>query len=100
MQEKKVNWMSGWFKYLPHEAWQYGSSENEPNDKQDGVTPQVSVPDIENPTKNKVGGRVYIPNDSKIPHSFLSSHSIENYKWIFTKLLNPKTDPGYVKPRL
>lgn len=79
------------------EVWQYGSSENESNDKQDGVAPQVSVPDIENPTKNKVGGRVYIPNDSKIPHSFLSSHSIGNYKWIFTNLNEGRA--GYVKSR-
>jgi hypothetical protein len=86
------------------EVWQYGSNENALKNTpklQDGVAPQVSVPDIENKGKNPKGGRAYIPIDKKdVPQGFLKSHSIGNYKWIFTKLLNPQTGPGYVKPRL
>ena len=80
------------------EVWQYGSDEKQLKDKpwlQDGVAPQTKAKDLPN------GHRAYIPiNVDDVPQGFISSHSIENYKWIFTKLLNPKTDPGYVKPRL
>jgi hypothetical protein len=70
------------------EIWQYGSNEEEdPFYKQDGVAPQC-----------KVGGldehRAYIPAD--VVKGFVSSHSIENYKWIFTRT---KNDDGYVTPR-
>jgi hypothetical protein len=72
------------------EIWQYGSDEeNDPLDKQDGVAPQCPV--------NNIGdNRAFIPNDVK--KGFISSHSIENYKWIFTKP-QKKGDPGYVTPR-
>jgi len=80
------------------EVWQYGSDEKQLKDKpwlQDGVAPQVKARDLPD------GYRAYFPiNEDGVPQGFISSHSIENYKWIFTKLLNPQTDPGYVKPRL
>ena len=82
------------------EVWQYGSDEKQLKDKpwlQDGVAPQVSVPDIDNKGKNPKGGRAYIPiNLDGVPQGFISSHSIENYKWIFTRQIN---QPGYVTPR-
>ena len=68
-------------------------------DKQDGVAPQVAIPGITNLPANK-GGRTYIPDidgaGNHIPKGFISSHSIENYKWIF-KLT--KDANGYVTPR-
>ena len=79
------------------EVWQYGSDNiNDPLDKQDGVAPQVGIPNIENKQVNPIGGRAYIPNDGSVPRGFISSHSIDNYGWIFTR---KTTDNGYVKPR-
>jgi hypothetical protein len=75
------------------EVWQYGSDENLPEHKQDGVAPQRPVGNLYDiPNKS---GRAYIPDDE--PQGFISSHSIGNYKWIFEKL-NIK-DNGYVTPR-
>jgi len=74
------------------QVWQYGSNEKtDPLDKQDGVAPQT-----------KCGGlndnqRAYIPQDGSVPRGFISSHSIENYGWIFNKLKEGQN--GYVKPR-
>ena len=45
-------------------------------------------------------GRAYIPDidgaGNHIPKGFISSHSIENYKWIFSRTQN---QAGYVRPR-
>jgi hypothetical protein len=72
------------------EIWQYGSDEVEdPIHEQDGVAPQC-------PVKNIGDNRAFIPDE--VPQGFVSSHSIENYKWIFTKL-QKKDDTGYVTPR-
>lgn len=74
------------------EVWQYGSSEDNLKDKkwfQDGVAPQ-------GPIGNIGTRRVYIPEDGSVPQGFLDSHSISNYKWIFTK---QEGDAGYVKSR-
>jgi hypothetical protein len=73
------------------EIWQYGSDEiNDSIYKQDGVAPQCPVFGLSR------DNRAFIPDD--VVQGFISSHSIENYKWIFT---NPKKkgDPGYVTPR-
>jgi len=77
------------------EVWQYGSDEetlkNTPK-LQDGVAPQTKAKDL---PKDR---RVFIPYD--VPQGFLKSHSIGNYKWIFTKLTPTGTNSaGYVKPR-
>ncbi len=82
------------------EVWQYGSDENkEPISKQDGIAPQVPCPGIPNLPTNK-GGRAYIPQDGTVKRGFYSSHTIENYKWIFDKLTPTGTNSaGYVKPR-
>ena len=87
------------------EVWQYGSDEKQLKDKpwlQDGVAPQVPCLGLPNLPSNK-GGRAYIPiNVDGVPQGFISSHSIENYKWIF-KLTPPvnKTQNinDYVTPR-
>ena len=80
------------------EVWQYGANLGEPGadplHMQDGVAPQTAVKGIDKLKKGK-GGRVFIPKDE--PKGFLKSHSIGNYKWIFSKIL--KGDDGYVKPR-
>jgi hypothetical protein len=71
------------------EIWQYGSNEVEdPFYLQDGVAPQCSVKGLD------VTRRAYIPDD--VVKGFVSSHSIGNYKWIFTR--NEKQE-GYVTPR-
>jgi hypothetical protein len=70
------------------QVWQYGSDEkNTSVHKQDGVAPQCAV-------KNIGINRAYIPDN--VVQGFISSHSIENYKWIFTRTIN---DKGYVTPR-
>jgi hypothetical protein len=70
------------------EIWQYGSDEeNTPFNKQDGVAPQC-------PIQNIGANRAYIPNN--VVQGFISSHSVGNYKWIFTKI---KGQEGYVTPR-
>ena len=40
--------------------------------------------------------KAYIPGD--VPQGFVTSHSIGNYKWIFT-VPKKEGDPGYVTPR-
>jgi hypothetical protein len=71
------------------EIWQYGSNEVEdPIYEQDGVAPQCEVDGL------KDINRAYIPDN--VVKGFVSSHSIENYKWIFTR--NEK-QRGYVTPR-
>jgi hypothetical protein len=78
------------------EIWQYGTDEeNTPIYKQDGVAPQCRVGGLDD-VQGK-SGRAYIPDDNDIAQGFISSHSIENYKWIFTKI--KKNDNGYVTPR-
>ncbi|MBA3665021.1 MAG: fibronectin type III domain-containing protein [Bacteroidetes bacterium] len=84
-----------WFE----EAWQYGSNLGEPNEDlpwlQDGVAPQCAVTGIDNIIAPTTGGRVFIPNvDTK---SYLGSHSVSNYGWIFTT--RKLGMDGYVKPR-
>ncbi|SDD34782.1 hypothetical protein, partial [Williamwhitmania taraxaci] len=81
--------MSDWM-----DVWQYGTDDEVLKNKpwlQDGVAPQVSVKGLPQ-TK-----RAFIPTDGSVPQGFLSSHSIGNYKWIFTKQTIGR--PGYVKPR-
>jgi hypothetical protein len=80
------------------EVWQYGADlgrqdgrQPDPDDKQDGVAPQTRCGGLDE--KN----RVYIPDGQ--PKGFVESHMIGNYGWIFDKLLDPKTDKGYVKKR-
>lgn len=81
------------------EVWQYGSNLGEPNEdplhEQDGVAPQTAVRGLEDLESEK-RGRAFIPDSE--PKGFLQSHSIGNYKWIFSKLKSKK-DVGYVKPR-
>ena len=48
--------------------------------------------------KRYTHGRAYIPNDGSVPRGFLESHWIDNYGWIFNKIINPNA-AGYVKPR-
>jgi hypothetical protein len=86
------------------EVWQYGSDLGrtdgvapEPLTFQDGVAAQCDIPNINNRGIIKTGGRVYIPSSE--PKGFVTSHSSENYKWIFEKLTDPVKNPGYVKPR-
>jgi len=82
------------------QVWQYGSNEKtDPLDKQDGVAPQVAVPGIGDPTLKIPNGRAYIPQDGSVPRGFISSHSIENYGWIFKLQPNGQNSQGYVKPR-
>ncbi|KOP36639.1 hypothetical protein DBB36_08545 [Flavobacterium sp. WLB] len=77
-------------------VWQYGSNLGEPDadpiGEQDGIAPQCAATGL---TKDQ---RAFIPKDWK-PKGFLDSHSINNYTWIFTKLINPNKDKGYVKKR-
>ena len=85
---------------LFEEVWQYGSNLDQPNRdplwEQDGVAPQKPVKGLELlPTPKTKGGRVFIP--SGVIKSFIESHTISNYKWIFTER-KPGMD-GYVKPR-
>lgn len=82
------------------EVWQYGSNLDQPNRdpmwEQDGVAPQGPVKGIIGLPNNKTdGGRVFIPNGVK--KDFLESHTISNYKWIFTTRTLGMS--GYVKPR-
>ena len=42
------------------------------------------------------GDRAYISNNGSVSRGFISSHSIDNYGWRFTR---KTTDNGYVKPR-
>jgi hypothetical protein len=73
--------------------WQYGSNEeNAPLNKQDGVAPQCRVGGLDD-VQGK-SGRAYIPDN--VVQGFISSHSVENYKWIFTR---DKNDRGYVTPK-
>jgi hypothetical protein len=76
-----INPADGW-----EQIYQYGS--NEATDKkyyQDGVAPQCAIVNIG-------ANRVYIPekylNGKNIPKDYKSSHSIENYSWIFEILPN------------
>ncbi len=82
------------------EVWQYGSNLGESNadplHQQDGVAPQTAVKGLKDIEKLPLGkrGRAFIPKGE--PKGFLQSHSVGNYKWIFTR---DKKDNGYVKPR-
>jgi hypothetical protein len=59
---------------------------------QDGVAPQCPVKGLDQEH------RAFIPAD--VVKGFLSSHSIENYKWIFTIKPNQGDNSrGYVTPR-
>ena len=81
------------------EVWQYGANLGEPGadplHMQDGVAPQTPVKEIADLQLKRKGGRAFIPNGE--PKGFKASHSIGNYKWIFTTL--QKEEKGYVKPR-
>ena len=76
------------------EVWQYGSNLGmdgaDPLCQQDGVAPQTYVGGL--PANN----RVTTPKNAGFTKSFVESHRIANYKWIFQKTVN---DPGYVKTR-
>jgi len=65
--------------------------------KQDGVAPQSAVKGLGDVDFKFSGkrGRAFIPKGE--PKGFKASHSIGNYKWIFTTL--QKEEKGYVKPR-
>lgn len=83
------------------EVWQYGSNYgigyNAGEDfpwLQDGVAPQCAVPGFTGVDPKKYG-RVYIPSTVETK-SYLGSHSVGNYGWIFNRMSN---DPGYVKKR-
>ena len=88
-----------WAKFT--EVWQYGSNLGEtPQDAyylQDGVAPQSAAPNILKSYPNTKNGRIFIPS-SVTTKSFLGSHSIANYGWIFGII---KGDPkgGYVNKR-
>ena len=72
------------------QLWQYGSDERLDISIQDGVAPQTKVGDLPD------ARRAYIPENWN-PQGFISSHAIENYKWIFNQ---PNGQKGYVnKPR-
>ncbi|MGE0568484.1 MAG: hypothetical protein AB7O73_11085, partial [Bacteroidia bacterium] len=83
---------------LFEETWQYGSNLGEkdadPPYLQDGVAPQCKCKDF--PTPDDYHGRIFIP-ENITTKSFLGSHSISNYGWIFTERTIGKT--GYVKSR-
>jgi hypothetical protein len=64
------------------------SLEATPNGEQDGVAPQC-------PVENIGSRRSYLPDN--VVKGFVSSHSIGNYKWIFTE--KTKGDKYYVTPR-
>ena len=76
------------------EVWQYGSnlgeSDQDPVEQQDGVAPQCGVAGL---PKSR---RVFTPKQVSFSKGFVSSHSINNYGWIFYK---QPGQPGYVKPR-
>jgi len=74
------------------QVWQYGSDENDPLEKQDGVAPQTKISGLEE-IEHK-SGRAYIPDNE--PKGFVTSHLIKNYVWIFTLGEN---DAGFLKPR-
>lgn len=82
--------------------WQYGSNLGEMNEDlpwlQDGVAPQCAVPNITKKYGNTQTGRVFIPEDVKTK-SYLGSHSVGNYYWIFSDLIPNDPRGGYVKPR-
>lgn len=65
---------------------------------QDGVAPQCAVPNITKKYGNTQTGRVFIPEDVKTK-SYLGSHSVGNYYWIFSDLIPNDPRGGYVKPR-
>lgn len=77
------------------EVWQYGSNlgeaDQDPIWEQDGVAPQCAVGGLSD------NNRVFIPKDWK-PKGFVESHAISNYKWIFTKIIDPLAK-GYVSKR-
>src|SRR5205814_753800 len=81
------------------EVWQYGSNYGQPDEDlpwlQDGVAPQCAVPGFAQVDQNKYG-RVFIPTDIETK-SYLGSHSVGNYSWIFQIPNAPKS--GYVKKR-
>ena len=90
-----MQWQCKWGDFK--EVWRYGTNENLTKPfLQDGVVPQCLVDGIENLPSTTKGGRVYIPDDFW-PKGYLESHTITNYKWIFTEQTQGK--PGYVKPR-
>jgi hypothetical protein len=81
------------------QVWQYGSNLHQRNADpmydQDGVAPQCAVNGLD---KTK---RVFIPDKyldgTDIPKSFLDSHSIGNYRWIFEIKQGQKN--GYISKR-
>ncbi|MBA2610818.1 MAG: hypothetical protein H0U95_02525 [Bacteroidetes bacterium] len=96
-----------WTKFT--ETWQYGSNLNEKNadpiKEQDGVAPQCECTNLKSSNgqinsgngKAIKTGRVFIPSDVKTK-SFVGSHSIDNYGWIFS-IISGDPKGGYVKPR-
>jgi len=97
--ENAVGGGDDWSKFT--EVWQYGSNLDETDQDayylQDGVAPQAPAPNIKKLYPNTKNGRVFIPS-SVTTKSFLGSHSIANYGWIFSII---KGDPkgGYVSSR-
>ena len=79
----------------------YGSDEkSQPILLRDGVAPQCAVGGLDDKAKKLPNnfGRAFIPKDGSVPVGWFLSHSIGNYKWIFTVIDNEKK-AGYVKPR-
>lgn len=96
--ENPISGGDDWTKFT--EVWQYGSNLGQANQDpvwdQDGIAPQCPVQGIENILN---GGRVFIPSFITTK-SFLGSHSIANYGWIFNipNVAGP-LGKGYVKAR-
>lgn len=96
--ENAISGGDDWNKFT--EVWQYGSNLDQDDHDlfclQDGIAPQCAVPNINNTFANTKTGRAFIPS-SVTTKSFLGSHTIANYGWIFTERTQGKK--GYVKPR-
>jgi hypothetical protein len=96
--ENAVGGSDDWNKFT--EVWQYGSNLGEKGEDayylQDGIAPQCPVPNITGKYLKTKTGRIFIPSSVETK-SFLGSHSISNYGWIFTERTQGKD--GYIKPR-
>jgi hypothetical protein len=82
---------------------QYYCRLNQPNQDyiwlQVGVAPQCGVKDLLRIYPNTKTGRVFIPKNVTTK-SFLGSHSINNYGWIFSiPNIGGPQGKGYVKAR-
>ncbi len=72
------------------EIWQYGTDEaQDPPKQRDGVAPQCKVQGL------TINQRAFIPSGE--PKNFLDCHYINNYNWIFSKII--KGQIGYVSKK-